>query len=211
MRRIKMLGFAGMMIAAVMAVIGMGTASAAGGVLCSTATTPCGSKWPTGTTVDMSLQNGTASRVTDTSGNTIESCSTSTIKGSLAANPDASGTATVTITELTWGAGGSCTVTKDTIVLGALKFESESSGNGIIYADAKTEWTINVFSSCGYGVEAGTKLGTLKEGTGTSAVFTVNAVIKKLNGGFLCPETEKWVAEYVLTSPPATTLYVSAS
>jgi alcohol dehydrogenase class IV len=78
-------------------------------------------------------------------------------------------------------------------------------------SNAKIEVTVNVFSSCNYGVEAGTTLGTTSEGTGTAVVSTINAVVKKLNGGFLCPETTKFAAAYVSTAPSNTTQYVSSS
>jgi hypothetical protein len=212
MKYIKMLGLAVVAAAALMAMVGAGTASAKEGVLCSTATDPCTSKWAVPTTLDFSLTSGTTAKLVDTSNNTLDSCTTSTVHGVLTANPSASGTATGEISKegLTWGVGGSCTVTTDTIVPGKLVIEAEdNSGNGWVYEDtgSKTEVTVNVFSSCNYGVEGGTRIGTLKEGK--PATFIANAVAKKLAGGFLCPETTKWTASYELTAPKETTLYVS--
>jgi hypothetical protein len=207
MKLLKTFGLVLVMIASI-AVFAAGSASAAGGVLCSTASTPCASKWATPTVMDFSLKSGSSTKITDTSGNTLDTCTTSTLKGQLTANPEAKGTATVQIAELTWAG---CTVTTDTVVPGALRFEAEGSGNAVVSADAKIEWTVNVFGSCNFGVEAGTTIGTLKEGIGSSAILVVNAIIRKLNGGFICPETEKMVAEYTLTAPSSTTLYVASS
>jgi hypothetical protein len=196
-----------------MAFVGAGTASAKG-VLCSTATNPCSSKWAVGTVIDFSLKSGTSSKVTDTAGNTLNTCTASTIKSRLTANPNAVGAPTAENTEITWGTAATpCTVTTDTVKLGKLDLTAEDDGgNSEVFADATIEYTISIFATtCNYGVETGTTLGTLKEGTGTAAVFTVNAITKKLAGNFLCPETEKWVAEYVLTSPSTTTAFVSTT
>jgi hypothetical protein len=106
---------------------------------------------------------------------------------------------------------GGCTVTTHTIKGGSLKINAAGAGAGTVSSSSTIEITINVFSSCNYGVESGAHLGTITEGTGTGVVFNVNAVTKKLAGGFLCPETEKWTASYVLTSPLNTTSYLSAS
>lgn len=126
------------------------------------------------------------------------------------ANPNGTGTSESSVTSLIWGAGGSCTVTTDTIKLGGLKIRGISgTDNGTLIATSTIEVTMNVFSSCNYGVEAGTNLGTITGGA--SPIFTANAVIKKLNGGFLCPETTKLAAEWVLTSPTGTSLFVEPS
>lgn len=209
MKYLKMLGLAAVAAAALMAFVGAGTASA-NGRLCSTKPEPvtshCTSPWATGTIIEFSLKSGSSAKLTDTSGNTLDTCTGSTVKGSLVSNATAS-TATGTITTLGWSG---CTVTTDTIENGSLTITAEDdNGNAIVIEHEKTNVTVNVFSSCNYGVEAGTQIGTIHEGIGTSAIFTANATAKKLGGGFLCPETTKWVAEYVLTTPSKTTLWVA--
>jgi hypothetical protein len=212
-RRFKLIGLASIITTVLTATIGAGPASAGTGVFCSTASFPCTSKWPVATTMDFGLKSEAVSKLTDTSGSITESCDSSTIQGTLAANPDGSGTATVNITVLGWAFGPLCNVTTDVLQPGRFKVEAEGSGNGSITADARIEWTTPAFGvSCTYGVEAGTALGTLKEGTGTTATFVVNAVVKRLSGSsFVCVESKRWAAEYVLKSPSITTLYVSAS
>jgi hypothetical protein len=199
MKHVKMLGLAAVAAAALMAFIGAGTASAR---LCSTATNPCSSPWATPTAMEFSLKSGTSAKLTTTEGSTLDTCTASTVSGSLTSNSAGSTTSTGTISSITWGG---CTVTTDTIKPGALQVHAEGGGAGTVTADATIEVTVNVFSSCNYGVNSGTSLGTISEGTGSAAVFTANAVAKKLNGGFLCPETTKWVAEYVLEKPSAKT------
>jgi hypothetical protein len=208
MKLVKMLGLAAVAAAALMAFIGAGTASAAGTV-CSTATNPCTSRWATPTAMEFSLKSGTSARLTTTAGETLDTCTSSTVSGKLETNTGGATTATGTNTSITWG---SCTVTTDTILPGKLTVSSAGGGAGSVAADATIEVTINIFgTTCNYGVNSGTSLGTISEGTGSGAVFTANAVAKKLNGNFLCPETTKWAAEYVLTKPSATTFYVSTS
>ena len=218
MRYLKMLGLAAMAAMALMALVGAGTASAKEGVLCSTATEPCGSKWPTGTVLDFSQEPGTTLKLLNTAGETLDTCTTATVQGTLEKNPDATGTATGKISELTWGSAVTpCTSPTTTITKGALKIEFEGFGNGDVYADAKIEVTIQIpiLGSCVYGVEAGTSIGTIKEGkkeTGTNTgapTFTANAIAKRLNANFACPETAVWSGSYILTSPTNTTLYVS--
>jgi hypothetical protein len=212
MKYLKMLGLAAVVAGALMAFVGAGTASAS--ALCSTATNPCTSKWALNTNIDFSLKSGTSAKLTDTAGNTLDTCTASTVQGTLTANPDASGFATGVNTAITWGTASTpCTVTTDTVKLGKLKISAEDDlGNGNLFADEATEVTISIFgTTCNYGISAGNKIGTLKEGTGTAAVFTANAVAQKLAGNFLCPETSKWVAEYVLTSPSTTTAFISTS
>jgi hypothetical protein len=206
MKHVKMLGLTVVAAAALMAFVGAGTASASGR-LCSTETNPCTSPWTTPTALDFSLKSGGSAKLTDTAGNTLDTCTSSTVKGSLTNNA-AGTTPSGPISELAWGG---CTVTTDTILPGGLKIASAGSGAGTVSSNAKIEVTVNVFSSCNYGVESGTTLGTTNKGTGSNVVFKANAVAKKLAGGFLCPETTKWVAEYVLTTPSNTLFYVSTS
>jgi len=209
MKHLKMCVLAAVVGGALMAIPGASTASA-NGVLCSTATNPCTSKWAVGTALDFSLESGTSTKVTDTSGNVLDTCTESTVKDKLTSNPAGTTTATGENTSITWG---NCAWTTDTTKLGKLKFEAEDdSGNGWLYSDEQIRWTINIpiFGSCEYGVEAGTRLGTVKEGTSANATITINAVIVKLNA-CVGPSTSLLTASYVMTEPNTTTLFVSTS
>jgi hypothetical protein len=211
MKLMKMLGLASVAAAALMMIAGSGTASASGR-LCSTATNPCNSPWAVNTALDWSLRSGTSLKWTDTSGNTLNTCTLATIKGTLISNAPSPSTPVVQLTQILLGSAGTpCTVTTDAVVTGGFKFAAGSSGAGTVSASSKIEVTVNVFSSCNFGFETGTTLGTVTEGTGTSSVINLNAVAKKLNGGFLCPETQKWTGELVLTTPSNTTAYWSTS
>ncbi|MGN6275722.1 MAG: DUF6531 domain-containing protein, partial [Solirubrobacterales bacterium] len=55
--------------------------------------------------------------------------------------------------------------------------------------------------SCTYGTGTGTTLGTLKGGE--EPLLSISASVPKTAGGFLCPSTATWSAEYVVTEPHA--------
>ena len=66
--------------------------------------------------------------------------------------------------------------------------------------------TLSVFGvSCVYGTGEGTTLGTIS--SGEAPVLAINATLPRIEGGFLCPSTGTWTANYVVTSPHA--LYIT--
>lgn len=218
MKYLKMLGLAAVAAAALMAFVGAGTASAKEGVLCSTTSNPCNSKWAANTVLDFSLKTGTSAVLTnEANGEVLDTCkgSGTTVQGKLTANPNATGTATGEITSLQWK---ECTFTTTTVAgfNGALTVERiAGTSNGTVRADGETRVTINtvLFGSCVYGVTSGAHLGVITEGKGTAATFKAEkAKASRLTGSaFACPEKSLWTAEYVLTSPSETTLSVSSS
>jgi hypothetical protein len=209
MKHLKILALAATATGALLAVFGAGTASAT--VICSTTADPCpsGQAWPNGTKIDWS---GSSVIQKDTSGNTIDNCTTSTINGEITNTGSATETVTLTIGELTWGG---CTFTTKTVSTGnKLKVHKiAGTSNGTLTSDSQIEWTINtvLFGSCVFGVAAETSVGTLSEGKGTAATFTANATVKRFGTNFACPETYRLTGTYVLTVPSATTFSVSES
>ena len=210
MKYVKMLALAAVAAGALMAFIGAGTASAT--VLCSTTADPCpaGQSWPVNTVLDFSIPSGSTANLVDTTGEELDKCSTSTVKGKISNAGGSTATTTGAVEELTWG---SCTFPTKTLTLGNLEIHKISStSNGTLTADGTFEVTINTifFGSCIYGVTSGVDLGELTEGS--PAVFHANAVAEKFSGSNLaCPSTSKWTATYTLTSPSGTTLSVSSS
>ena len=157
------------------------------------------SKLATGSTIAFSIPAGKEAVLTDTSGNSLDKCTTSTAKGELKENgPKAGGP----ITELTWGVGGKCTFTTNTVTKGGLEAIWTGGTNAEIKSNAKIEVTINsILGDCIYGVEGGKSLGTLATNSSTAATFTANAVAEKLGGPIACPTTAKWTGTYVSTEP----------
>jgi hypothetical protein len=202
-----MLGLAAVAAAALMAFIGAGTASAAG-VLCSTQTAPCGSKWPNGTTLTFSQGESILLKETGASGETLDTCKKAAVSGSLT-NGSSTTNANGAISSLTWE---ECTWTTTTILNGGLEVVSAGSHNGTVKASSEIKVTISIpfFGSCVYGVTAGTTVGTITEGK--PAKFDASAVASRLSGSSItCPSTSNWSGSYTQTAPASTTLSVEAS
>jgi len=210
MKYAKMLALAAVAAGALMAFVGAGTASAT--VLCSTTADPCpaGQSWPATTPLDFSIPSGSSANLVDTEGEPLDTCSTSTVKGSISSAGSSTTTTTGAVSELTWG---SCTFPTNTILKGKLEVHKiAGTSNGTVTADGTFEVTINTifFGSCIYGVTSGVDLGEITEGK--PAIFHANAVAEKFSGSALaCPATSRWTATYTVTAPSETTLSVSSS
>ena len=216
MKYVKMLGLAAVAAATLMSFVGAGTASATG-VLCSTTTgnnaCPAAQRWAVGTVIHMT--NVESVKLETTGGITASTCSTATIQSKITSNPGGATTATSTNEVVSWGTGGTpCTKATATVLLGGLKVSGvAATSNGTVIADEEIKMTIvGLFEgeTCNYGVEAGTSIGTLTEGS--PATFDINAVVKRLAGHscFFGPETLKMTGRFVITSPN-TTMSVSSS
>jgi len=203
MRFIKLLGLAAVAAMALMAFVGAGTASAA--TTCKTkpnAANECPAGWhyPAGTMGHLTLKAGTSADLQNTSGETIVTCTASTVT-THSLNTGGAGIPIVkVITEIIWGTPTTpCTATTDTTVLGELEVEATSGGNGTVSGKG-TKVTVSIFGvSCVYGTGTGTPLGTVIGGEPATA--EINAVVNKQEGGFLCPPTTRWKATYVITEP----------
>jgi hypothetical protein len=193
MINVKSLGLAVLAGTLLWALVGAGTAMG-GANFCTVQESPCleTNLWATGTTLDFSLKSGTKAKLASTTGEVLEECTSSTLKGKLE-KPEP---ATTSIESLTWG---TCNYPTTTTELGKLEVENATAHNGTVKADGESKITINggFFGSCLYGLTSKTSLGELKEGK--PATLVVNAVLNKLTGSATaCPETAKWTAEYTL-------------
>ena len=166
------------------------------------------------TTIHATLEAGTSTLLTDTSGNPIDTCTTSTVHGSLKYAGTSTTTAYGDISELTWGAPGDpCTMTTTTVARGQLEIHHIAGAHNGTLTGKGTVVAIQVFGNeCLYGTEPTTDLGTLTGTTDTAkhATMDINAIILELPPKkFLCPDTTRWIANYTVTSP--TGLNVRAS
>lgn len=194
MKPLRALGVIALTIAALSLI---GTSDASATVLCTNS--GCTTAYASGTTIHYTLKSGTSSILKDTSGNTIATCTGSTISSKTTSE---SGTSiSANIESLTWSG---CSQTTDTVNNGSLSISWTSGSNGSVSGKGSNV-TMTVFGvSCTYGTGEGTTLGTLTGGE--TPVLAISAVVPKTAGGFLCPSTGKWTAEYVITEPHA--LYV---
>jgi len=196
MKHLKIFGLAAIAGMALVAFLGAGSASATR--LCSTNTSPCPEAWNyfTGTNVSMSLQE--SSTLETTGGTVLDTCNEATLQGPTTTFGGATETVKILLTSVTWG---SCTRTTNTLSNGELELHwSGATGNGTITGRG-TEWTVNtVFGTCVYGFGPfGVDLGTVKGGNPASV--SINALIPKISGNFVCPSEARWTANYRVTSP----------
>lgn len=209
MKHVKMLGLAAVAAMAFMAFLGASSASAT--VLCSTTVEPCpsGQSWPVGTEIEFSLVPGSSASLNSTAGETIDTCTGSKVGGKIENAGSSTATVSGKIATLDWE---SCKFPTTTTVTGKLEIHKiTGTSNGTVTGIGQVV-TINtvLFGTCTYGTGTGTDLGTLTEGN--PAHFDANAIVNRESGsGFACPETAKWVAEYVVTKPSGTTLSVGNS
>jgi hypothetical protein len=180
MKHLKIIGLAAVAAAALMT---FAASSASADVFCTTSSNPCGTKI---TTIHEVAVHTT---ILATDGSSFMTCTVATVHKEIEAqgsgvNPSGR------IASLTWGPKGSgCNTTVDTVKNG--RFELRTEGGTKAIWGSETEITLVAFGvSCTYGAGAGTKIGTLN--TGTPATMTVNSIINKTAGSFLCPSTAKW-------------------
>jgi hypothetical protein len=224
MRFVKMLGLAAAAAVALVAFVGVGTASA-GGVLCEVqeAKCPAGSKWAVKTLLDFNLEAGTSAKVVSVEGaTTYTTCPYSTFETEVVENPNAGlAEATTRNAALTWENGNEeCDNPMHTLELGDLRFSNiAGTFNGTVRADAEIKLTINhaVLGKCVYVIKSGTDMGELKEGKvamgATSPTLAINAQMEKKASTedpcTLWPLNVKLTASYELKTPKETTLAFS--
>jgi len=208
MKYLKMLGLVAVAAAALMAFVGASTASAT--VICSTTTTPCNSLWPNNSTVDFSLVNSALLKEPGPEGSTINTCTESTVKGTLTQGTSTTVTKGAVAKEnLTWG---KCNFPTTTTVGGTLTISNiTGSSNGTVKGDGfRVTMNTFFFGTCIYGTGEGGHLGVITEGN--PGIFHAEAVVLKQEGsGGLCPEKAEWNATYQVTEPKNTTLVVEPS
>jgi len=201
-----MLSLAAVAAAALMALVGVGSASAA--ELCSTSTTPCsGTKYLSGTTFHAELESGTLATLTNSISNVT--CEKSTVAGKTTSNGGSGTTITGEITGLTFtsncktASGTACTVT----VIN-LPYPATISGGGTAEG-SKSTLTVSDPSGAGATVVCGflinctftTTDATLTVTNQPGGTPTVSASVNLSRSGGFCPSTSTWDAAYIIDSP----------
>lgn len=199
MKYLKMLGLAAVAAMALMA-FAAGTASA------TTLDNGKGEHLSIGTAIDASLTE--SAELLDTNNNPLDTCSTGTIEGVTtttgAANETVKGT--VATADLTWGG---CTTTTDTTAGGELEIHWISGGRNGTLTGNTFSVTVAIFGvSCSYGLsttDTNVHVGTLN-GSDTAPTMAINTIVVKTAGGFLCPGSARWKANYRVTTPTGLTV-----
>ncbi|MGN6254286.1 MAG: hypothetical protein ACTHO8_04810 [Solirubrobacterales bacterium] len=199
MKQLKMLGFAAIAAGALMAFVGVGSASA------TTLTCPSGTACPAGTTIK-SVSEGKA--VLDAPfGNvecesTVEGHTTTTKEQEEHKETPRAGVNDGPITSLKWSNCGGDTVT--TLATGSLTIESAGSNNGTLKSTGSSVTVIHLGVHCIYET-SGTTLGTVtgSSTTGGNATLDIKATIPRTggNGGAFCGTSAPWTGSYKVTSP----------
>jgi hypothetical protein len=218
MRYIKMLGLAAVAATAFMALVGVGSAMASGSTtLCKVNELPCasGNQYASGTVIE-----GKASNVTLLSniGNVVCTTSNTSLKttGAALAAPLTGEITALTFASCTFN-GLSCTVTSVHTPYSASLLHTASTMNGTLTVKSSGAGEPGATVSCPglkcvFGAEPTL---TVDGATGTTAATAARVLASevpltiKTEEGFLeCPETAKWDATYVDTTP-TTPIYVS--
>jgi hypothetical protein len=196
MKHLKTLGLAAIAAAALMAFLGAGTASAT--VICKNNlnTEKCSEPYPVGTEGTASLVE--SAKLTDTSGNVLDTCTGSTIKSTLKEAGSATTTVKSGVSTMTFTG---CTFPTTVINGGSAELHWISGTDNGTLTTFNTEVTINtgLFGSCIYGPGNGADVGTTVGGNPGS--MTLNVVVTRFGGNFACPATAKFTGKYVATSP----------
>jgi hypothetical protein len=195
MKYIKMLGLAAVAAMALMAFVGVGSASAV--TLCENfQTTNCTSHVNSGQEIDFSAEDSI--KLAGPFGIVIDTCTESTVKGTTSNTgaDDESVPVTGTVTSLTFG---KCIRLTTVIAGGTLSVKgSGTGGNGTVTSNDATV-TIHEIpspfpSTCEY-VTTNTPIGTLTK-SATAATFDIEATINSLTAN--CP-SGTWSGHYVST------------
>ncbi|MGN6256440.1 MAG: hypothetical protein ACTHN3_01655 [Solirubrobacterales bacterium] len=191
MKHLKMLGLAVVVVIAMTAITGAGTASAT--VFCKENTTTCqaaGKVWEAGVAFKSSLESGTEA---DFNFNlwTVR-CSSSTMNGSVP-NPGPVEKVVVKLETLTFT---NCGCAVNTLKAGSFNVEwtSTTMNGGMTTANREVEFTC--MAHCIYGDG---KMGTITGGA--MATIDVSGTMNKLGGEAICPATITWEADYTVTAP----------
>lgn len=186
MKYVKILGLAAVAAMALMAFVGAGSASA-------TTLSSTNGNLPKGTVIHATLTKGSTA-ILESGSTVLDTCTESTIKGTTSneTGPSVEGPIEV----LSWGG---CTHTTDTVAGGNLAITWTSGTNGTLAGKGSKVTVSTIFGSCTYGTsETGTTLGEVKGGN--PATIAISTTVPLIEGGFSCPSTSTWTANYTVTS-----------
>ena len=199
MKYLKMLGLAAVAAMALTALLGAGSVSAT--VLCKTYVTPCPKGWDyaAGTEIHATEAAGVSSVFSSTGAETFDECADATIKGKTTNTGSATETVVGNIEAMTFS---ECTSTLTVLEMGQFEIHYLGPKTKGALTVKKTKVTGTLFGvSCIFGAGSGTEIGVMESDESTEAEITVEAVLAKEGGSFLCPGDIVWDAKYVITSP----------
>jgi hypothetical protein len=194
MKIIKMFGLAAIAAAALMAVVGVGSASA------TRLTAPDGTFAPAGTLITAEVEVGTSVILHPPFGDII--CEKSHVEGKTSNAGSTTETVKGTISTLSFT---SCNATVTVLKPGSLEIHWISGNDGTVTSSG-TEVTVEFFGTHCIFATSNTDIGTLTGATTTKtehATFDISATIPRTGGrsGAFCGSTAKWTGNYTITTP----------
>jgi hypothetical protein len=195
MNNLKIFGLAAIAVMALPILFGASTASATTLFTDPTKTT----HYAAGTELQMSLTKGASSVFTGSGGESLNTCTGSTIAGKTSTTSGAP--LWIVLSGITWS---NCTNTTHTIANGFISIEWTSGTTGTV-GSKNIEVTVDgIFGvSCTWGTGTGTKLGTITGGSELKLKIAAEGLIKTAGSALMCPQYTNWDAEYTLTKPHA--------
>jgi hypothetical protein len=193
MKKLKFLGLAVVAVAAMMALVGAASASAAETTLCKTNETPCkaANHYPIGTEIKAKLKSGTKAKLA--AGFFTFECSGSEVIGKTETTGEPSGK----ITTLSFTGCNN----EETKVLknGSLKVKNiAGTMNGNLSVSGVSVTVREFGEDCVFG---GNITSGITINGGSPASVKANASIPRESGSFLCGNPSTWTAEYEVTTP----------
>src|SRR6187402_3786969 len=157
-----------------------------------------------GTKLTASLESETTSSLTDTAGNPIETCTESTLEGEITKPGSSTESASIAGKHLTFSGGPNCKVTVDQSKNGSLEVHHIAGTKNGTVTGSGFHVSIHVFgTTCVYGLgESKKDLGTLTGSTSGTATVDIDAIVfEQTAPKFLCPDSARWTAKYLVTGP----------
>jgi hypothetical protein len=191
LKSLKLLGMSVVAVAALAAWLGAGSASAT--VLCKNSTSPCTSKYGSGTSYTATLSSGT--ELTFAMGFSTAKCTGSSVGFEQTGNGGLGVTVPLKVTALSYsGCNGSVNVT----ALGSGNVAWTSGSTGSITGSG-TDIEIVLGMTCFYG--GSITAGLTANGSATATITGVNVAMERQAGSSaLCANPAKWSAKYALTA-----------
>jgi hypothetical protein len=204
MRYAKKIGFATVVAVALTALLSVGSASAT--VLCKKDIRPCPTTqdWEFGETFEAALIAGTSTTLKDTSGFSLNTCTSGTLKGKTE-NTGAKGVS-VKIEPTSW-TFNNCNRTAKTLNLGQMTLQYIPEPNNTVGTLIAKEVKIEVqtaFGKCVFGTGAELSMGLVtgrrtEPGNETAAMIHMTPVLAPVEG--FCPASAALLAAYHISEP----------
>jgi hypothetical protein len=173
--------------------------------LCKANESPCveANRYASGTSVSAALKSSTTLSLKTTGGETINSCTGSSLTGKVTAAGGPSERAAIDVSSASFS-GCTNTLSAEGLSWHSEIVRPEGSGNGTETFSNLSLKTVYAGVSCVYGGSAAFSV----TGAAEAELATKEASLAKTSGGFFCPSTAKLTATYTLKAPAP--LYLTA-